>query len=164
MNFLAAEKMGRLHDALKASGFDGHALEVLLVRLLFCLFADGTGIFQPAQSAQFCQERTAVDGRTGARLAQLFQVLTRQRARSPLDEQPAAFACQWRLVSRGPPLADFDSAMREALLDACALDWSAISPAIFGSLFQSIMNSAARRNLGAHYTSEENIPADQTCF
>jgi type II restriction/modification system DNA methylase subunit YeeA len=47
--------------------------------------------------------------------------------------------------------------MREALLDACALDWSAISPAIFGSLFQSIMNAEARRNLGAHYTSEENI-------
>jgi len=47
--------------------------------------------------------------------------------------------------------------MREALLDACALDWSAISPAIFGALFQSIMDTKARRNLGAHYTSEENI-------
>jgi hypothetical protein len=47
--------------------------------------------------------------------------------------------------------------MRDALLAACALDWSRISPAIFGSLFQSIMNSDARRNLGAHYTSEENI-------
>jgi hypothetical protein len=47
--------------------------------------------------------------------------------------------------------------MREALLDACALDWSAISPAIFGSLFQSIMDDKARRNLGAHYTSEANI-------
>jgi hypothetical protein len=47
--------------------------------------------------------------------------------------------------------------MREALLDLCALDWSLISPAIFGSLFQSIMDSEARRNLGAHYTSEENI-------
>jgi hypothetical protein len=47
--------------------------------------------------------------------------------------------------------------MREALLDACALDWAAISPAIFGALFQSIMDRQARRNLGAHYTSEENI-------
>ncbi|MDP3744901.1 MAG: hypothetical protein Q8Q76_11270 [Methylotenera sp.] len=47
--------------------------------------------------------------------------------------------------------------MREALLDLCALDWSLISPAIFGSLFQSIMDSEARRNLGTHYTSEENI-------
>jgi hypothetical protein len=55
------------------------------------------------------------------------------------------------------PMADFSTAMREALLDACALDWSAISPAIFGSLFQSIMDEKARRNLGAHYTSEANI-------
>jgi type II restriction/modification system DNA methylase subunit YeeA len=54
-------------------------------------------------------------------------------------------------------MADFSTAMREALLDACALDWSAISPAIFGSLFQSIMDEKARRNLGAHYTSEANI-------
>ena len=54
-------------------------------------------------------------------------------------------------------MADFSTAMREALLDACGLDWSAISPAIFGSLFQSIMDDKARRNLGAHYTSEANI-------
>jgi hypothetical protein len=54
-------------------------------------------------------------------------------------------------------MADFSTAMREALLDACGLDWSAISPAIFGSLFQSIMDDKARRNLGAHYTSETNI-------
>ncbi len=47
--------------------------------------------------------------------------------------------------------------MREALLDLCALDWSIISPVIFGSLFQSIMYADARRNLGAHYTSEEHI-------
>ena len=162
VNFLAAEKMGRLHDALKASGFDGHALEVLLVRLLFCLFADDTGIFQPAQSLHsFVEERTAVDGSDlGARLAQLFQVLnTPEGKRSPkLDEQLSAFAyVNGGLFQEALPLADFDSAMREALPDACALDWSAISPAIFGSLFQSIMNSAARRNLGAHYTSEENI-------
>ena len=47
--------------------------------------------------------------------------------------------------------------MRESLLDCCALDWSRISPAVFGSLFQSIMDAKARRNLGAHYTSETNI-------
>ncbi len=86
VNFLAAEKMGRLHDALKASGYGqeaapgvaaGHALEVLLVRLLFCLFADDTGIFQPAQALRsFVEERTSADGSDlGARLAQLFQVL-----------------------------------------------------------------------------------------
>jgi hypothetical protein len=63
VNIRAAERMGKLHDALKASGYEGHALEVLLVRLLFCLFADDTGIFQPAQAMrQFVEERTSEDG------------------------------------------------------------------------------------------------------
>jgi len=162
VNIKAAERMGRLHDALKASGYSGHPLEVLLVRLLFCLFADDTGIFQPAQAFRtFIEERTAADGSDlGSRLAQLFQVLnTDEPKRSQaLDEQVAAFPyVNGKLFSEPLPMADFTAAMREALLDACALDWSSISPAIFGSLFQSIMDDKARRNLGAHYTSEENI-------
>ena len=55
------------------------------------------------------------------------------------------------------PMASFDSKMRQALLDCCYIDWSKISPAIFGSMFQSVMNPKERRNLGAHYTSESNI-------
>ena len=162
VNIKAAERMGRLHDALKASGYSGHALEVLLVRLLFCLFADDTGIFQPAQSFRdFVEERTAPDGSDlGPRLGQLFQVLnTHESQRSKnIDEQLGQFAyINGRLFEETLPMADFSTAMREALLDACALDWSAISPAIFGSLFQSIMDEKARRNLGAHYTSEANI-------
>ena len=171
VNIKAAERMGRLHDALKASGYTEHPLEVLLVRLLFCLFADDTGIFQPAQSFRtFIEERTAKDGTDlGSRLGQLFQVLntddgaagvgnTSNKRSKALDEQVAAFPyINGRLFAESLPMADFTSAMREALLDACALDWSSISPAIFGSLFQSIMDEKARRNLGAHYTSEENI-------
>ena len=162
VNIRAAERMGKLHDALKASGYEGHALEVFLVRLLFCLFADDTGIFQPAQAMrQLVEERTSEDGSDlGARLAQLFQVLnTPEHKRSTvLDEQLAAFPyVNGSLFAEPLPLADFNRAMRETFLDACALDWSAISPAIFGSLFQSIMDEKARRNLGAHYTSEENI-------
>ena len=162
VNIRAAERMGRLHDALKASGYTAHPLEVLLVRLLFCLFADDTGIFQPAQAFRaFIEERTAADGSDlGARLGQLFQTLNTPEARrsQALDEQVAAFPyVNGKLFEELLPMADFSAAMREALLDACALDWSAISPAIFGSLFQSIMDDKARRNLGAHYTSEENI-------
>ncbi len=162
VNVKAAERMGKLHDALKASGYVDHALEVLLVRLLFCLFADDTGIFQPAQSFRtFVEERTAVDGSDlGSRLGQLFQALNTEEGKrsKALDEQIAAFPyVNGKLFSEVLPMADFTSAMREALVDACALEWSAISPAIFGSLFQSIMDDKARRNLGAHYTSEENI-------
>jgi len=162
VNIKAAERMGHLHDALKASHYEGHPLEVLLVRLLFCLFADDTGIFQPAQAFRaFIEERTSADGSdVGPRLAQLFQVLnTPDAKRSPeLDTQLATFPyINGKLFEESLPMADFSAPMREALLDACALDWSAISPAIFGSLFQSIMDAKARRNLGAHYTSEENI-------
>ncbi len=162
VNIKAAERMGKLHDALKASGYVGHPLEVLLVRLLFCLFAEDTGIFQPASLFRaWIEERTEADGSDlGAQLALLFQVLnTPEDKRSKnLDEQIAAFPyVNGKLFEEMLPIADFDAAMREALLDCCALDWSAISPAIFGALFQSIMDAKARRNLGAHYTSEENI-------
>ncbi|HEU0189374.1 MAG TPA: DNA methyltransferase [Gallionella sp.] len=162
VNIKAAERMGRLHDALKAAGYEGHPLEVLLVRLLFCLFAEDTGIFQPASAFRaWIEERTAPDGSDfGAQLALLFQVLnTPEDKRSKnLDEQVAAFPyVNGKLFEEVLRIADFDAAMREALLDCCALDWSAISPAIFGALFQSIMDAKARRNIGAHYTSEENI-------
>jgi hypothetical protein len=170
VNRQAAEQMGRLHDLLKASGYGGetdqgrggHPLQVLLVRLLFCLFADDTGIFQPAQAFRdWLQERTAEDGSDlGPQLALLFQVLDTPAARRSkvLDEQIAAFPfVNGRLFEEPLPLASFTREMRERLLDCCRLDWGAISPAIFGALFQSIMDERARRNLGAHYTSEENI-------
>ena len=162
VNIKAAERMGKLHDALKASGYADHPLEVLLVRLLFCLFADDTGIFQPASAFRtYIEERTAPDGSDlGPLLARLFQVLNTDESKrsKALDEQLAAFPyVNGKLFAEPLPMADFTRAMREALLDACVLDWSAISPAIFGSLFQSIMDDKARRNLGAHYTSEENI-------
>ncbi len=162
VNIKAAEAMGKLHDLLLASGYDGHQLELLLVRILFCLFADDTGIFQPAQSLRaWVDERTREDGSDlGAQLAQLFQVLNTpddKRAKT-LDEQIKAFPyVNGKLFAETLPMASFDTKMRETLLDCCALDWSTISPAIFGALFQSIMNDKARRNLGAHYTSEENI-------
>jgi hypothetical protein len=71
-----------------------------------------------------------------------------------LDEFPYV---NGKLFDETLPPAAFDTAMRQALLDCCALDWSRISPAIFGSLFQSVMDPKARRNLGAHYTEEKNI-------
>lgn len=162
VNIRAAEQMGRLHDLLKASGYGGHPLELMLVRLLFCLFADDSGIFQPAQAFRtWIEERTSTDGSDlGPRLAQFFQVLNQPSHSRPrtLEEDLAAFPyVNGKLFEEPLPIASFDMKMREALLDSCALDWSAISPAIFGALFQSIMDATARRNLGAHYTSEENI-------
>jgi hypothetical protein len=161
VNLKAAERMGALHDRLKASGYEGHALELFLVRLLFCLFADDTGIF-PAQSFRdWIESDTAPDGHDlGAKLAHLFDVLNTREAQRhrTLDERLQAFPyVNGRLFEERLAIPSFDSAMRNGLLDACRLDWGRISPAIFGALFQSIMDPKARRNLGAHYTSEENI-------
>ncbi|MEX2151020.1 MAG: DNA methyltransferase [Steroidobacteraceae bacterium] len=160
-NIKAAQQLGKLHDLLKASGYEGHPLEVLLVRLLFCLFADDTGIFDKHGFREYLEQRTGEDGADlGMHLAQLFQVLNtpEDRRQNNLDEQLAAFRyVNGRLFEESLPIPAFNSAMRETLLDASVLDWSAISPAIFGSLFQSIMDKEARRNLGAHYTREVNI-------
>jgi hypothetical protein len=161
INIRAAERMGRLHDQLKDVGYTGRPLEIYLVRLLFCLFAEDTGIFQKRQFQDYVENRTTGDGSDLAHhLATLFYVLNtpyEQRLKN-LDEDLVTFPyVNGRLFDEMLPPASFDSRMREALLDLCALDWSLISPAIFGSLFQSIMDDKARRNLGAHYTSEENI-------
>jgi hypothetical protein len=161
VNVRAAEKMGAVHDGLKAAGYSGHPLEVLLVRLLFCLFADDTGIFELQSFREFVEQRTCEDGADlGPRLAELFQVLNTEAARRQknLDPQLAAFPyVNGQLFAETLPIAQFDGPLRQALLDCCALNWGAISPAIFGAMFQSVMDARARRNLGAHYTSEANI-------
>jgi hypothetical protein len=161
VNIKAAEQMGKLHDQMKDAGYSGHPLELYLVRLLFCLFAEDTGIFERQQFKDYIEERTSEDGSDLAHhISTLFQVLNtpREKRMTNLDEQLAAFPyVNGKLFEEMLPTAGFDAAMRQALLDCCSLDWSRISPAIFGSLFQSIMDKQARRNLGAHYTSEENI-------
>jgi hypothetical protein len=161
VNIKAAELMGRLHDKLEAIGYTGHALELYLVRLLFCLFADDTTIFEKDIFREFIIKRTSPDGSDLAgRLAEIFQVLNTPPANrfKNLDEDLAVFPyVNGKLFEEALPFASFDAQMRQALLDCCALDWGKISPAIFGSMFQSVMNPVERRNLGAHYTSEKNI-------
>ena len=161
VNVEAAERMGRLHDRLKAVGYSGHQLEVYLVRLLFCLFADDTGIFEHDAFVKYIVQRTNPDGSDlGLHLAKIFELLDKEPGArlTTLDEQLKGFPyVNGGLFEERLEAADFDSAMRESLIECCALDWSKISPAIFGAMFQSVMNAEERRNLGAHYTSEENI-------
>ena len=161
-NIKAAELVGLLHDALAASGYQGHDLERFLVRIVFCLFADDTGIFEPRDIfLDFIETRTSEDGSDiGARLAELFQVLNTPEAerQTTLDEDLTRFPYVNGALFDGPlSIPFFDAAMRAALLNACRFDWSNISPAIFGALFQSVMEPAERRAQGAHYTTEQNI-------
>jgi hypothetical protein len=160
-NIKAAELMGKLHDRLEEIGYVGHPLEVYLVRILFLLFAEDTTIFNKQQFQDYIEQRTSDDGSDlASKLQELFQVLNTAPANrfKNLDEQLADFPyVNGKLFEEILPSASFDTKMRQALLDCCYIDWSKISPAIFGSMFQSVMNPKERRNLGAHYTSETNI-------
>ncbi|MEA2110990.1 MAG: DNA methyltransferase [Campylobacterota bacterium] len=161
VNIKAALLMGELHDELKAIGYEGHPLEHLLVRLLFLLFAEDTSIFEKRIFTEFIEERTHEDGSDiGAKLAELFQVLNTPESKrlKTRDEVLSVFPyVNGKLFEEFLPIVAFDATMRNTLLECCYIDWSKISPAIFGSLFQSIMDKEHRRNLGAHYTSEANI-------
>lgn len=162
VNIAASELMGELHDALAESGYKGHELELFLVRVLFMLFADDTGIFETRDSLlDFIESRTREDGSdVGPWLNRLFEVLDtpEDQRQKNLDEDLQNFPyINGALFSGHLRTADFNAEMRETLLEACRFNWSAVSPAIFGSLFQSVMNANERRSKGAHYTTEKNI-------
>ena len=156
----AARVMASLYEELEASGYPDHDASIFLVRILFCLYADDADVWDERDLfQQFIEAQTREDGSDlGAQLAWLFQVLNQDKRMSNL---PAAVA-QFPYVNGGvfgetiqtPVLT---AKMRTKLLDACGFNWAAISPAIFGSLFQAVKNKAARRELGEHYTTETNI-------
>lgn len=165
INQEAVEAIGELHDALKRDNYTGEKLEVFLVRLLFCLFADDTGIFQPKDSFHdLIDYHTKPDGSdVGTVLDELFATLNdkAENRRSRLAQHFAIFPyVNGKLFEAHHRPPAFDTAMRSQLLTLCGLDWGAISPAIFGAMFQTVIELDAnnrRRQLGAHYTSEANI-------
>jgi hypothetical protein len=161
-NAKASKLMGQLHEALAATDYDGHDLEVLLVRLLFILFADDTRIFNNKdQFFDLVERRTSADGSdTGRWLGDLFEVLNtpEDKRQSTLDGDLAEFPyINGRLFEERIRPVTFDNAMRGILLDACEFDWGDVSPAIFGGLFESVIDKVTRRKQGAHYTPEDAI-------
>jgi hypothetical protein len=164
VNFRAAQRVGVLHDRLFASGFRGHSLEMFMVRIVYCLFADKTGIFQNRDQFSFLvQERSLENGSNlGAQLAYLFQILnTPVEARAAnLDEELITLPyVNGGLFADNLPIPTFDIHGRNDLIACFNFDWSLVSPAIFGSMFEAVMSNDPdkRHSLGAHYTSETNI-------
>ena len=162
VNRKGSELMGRLHNALAADGYVGHDLERLLVRLLFILFADDTGIFERKdQFLTFLEQRTSPDGRDlGRWLGELFQTLDTppDRRQHGLDPDLADFPyINGELFRERIAMPSFDHKMRDMLLDASLFHWGDVSPAIFGSLFESVIDKVTRRKQGAHYTPEQAI-------
>lgn len=161
VNVKAAEAMAKLHNQLKDDNYTGHDLELLLVRLVFCMFADDSGIFEHGQLKDYVQNRTQEDGSDlGSRLADIFQTLNKPKEfrQHSLDEDLKSLEyINGGLFEEAIQTPHFTAQMRHDLLKAMELDWSKVSPAIFGSMFQGVMDKEQRRNLGAHYTSEKNI-------
>jgi hypothetical protein len=172
VNESAARKIAQLHDAMRSGGYTGADLERYLVRLVFCLFAEDTGIFERrGDFGRYLRQHSREDGTDldGA-LQNLFDTLNRPRAKRAKNLPPELqdFAYINGSVFDGQlAVCYFDSSARQILLDCSeSFDWSQISPAIFGSLFQAVIHhddegvtrkSTKRRELGAHYTSETNI-------
>lgn len=160
-NRKAAELMGKLHDKLLENGYSGHQLELFLTRLLFCMFAEDTGIFAKNSFREFIENQTDESGRDlGSQINYLFELFDtpNEERQKNLDESFTQFPyINGSIFTEQLKTAHFDRSMREMLLDACAFDWSLISPSIFGSMFQASMDVSKRGELGAHFTSETNI-------
>ena len=160
VNIAIAEKMGHLHDLLEDSGYRGKDLEHLLVRLIFCLFADNTGTFMRDSFLNFVADRSKSSDFSAA-LMRLFEILNtpEEKRDSNLPEDLAKFPYVNGGLFRAPlsRTPSFTNAMVKELQNIAEHDWSKISPAIFGALFQSVMDKKHRRQIGAHYTTEQNI-------
>lgn len=157
----AARLMAGLWEELEGTGYGDHEASVFLVRTLFALYADDAGVWERDLFYEFIATRTAEDGSDlGSQLAFLYQVMAQEpsRRQKNLDELVARFPYVNGGVFNEPlPIPALDAGMRKRLLEACDVNWSAISPAIFGSLFQAVKDKKARRELGEHYTTETNI-------
>ena len=157
----AAKLMADFHNEIAKTGYSGHDLEVFLIRILFCLFADDTGIFPKDHFRNYIDTRISKDGSDlGIHLMQIFNVLNtpKEKRQTNLDEQLMSFD----YINGGifaeqiaPVFLDVTAYLK--LRKCCSFDWSKISASIFGSLFQGVMDENQRRHLGAHYTSEINI-------
>ena len=170
INLRAVAIMDDLHDALEAGGYEGHDLERFLVRVLFCLFAQCTGIFEREAFRLFIEDRTKSDGSDlGVHLEQLFDVLNTpaDKRQKNLDETLAAFPyVNGDLFAERLSFADFNRDMRNSLLACTRFDWSQISPAIFGSLFQGTMEDEGAAAIGQplHQRARHSQGGARRCF
>ena len=167
INRQATEMVARLHQAFISDGVDADELALFLTRLIFCFFADDTGIFgQKNLLDNLLQNEARPDGSDLNQVfTMLFDTLNTENRSSRLPESYAAFAyINGDLFSQSIRIPYFDENLYNLVVRCNNLDWSEISPAIFGSMFQSVLDiddtadsDDKRREFGAHYTSEKNI-------
>lgn len=163
----ASEKMGRLFDHIrKHNDFDTaddiHALNIFLTRLLFCLYAEDTGIFKPDQFHNIIDSTTNVDGSdVDSVLFDLFEVLDLPESSAERKNKPTHLTAfpyvNGSLFEYQFAVPVFNARTRRILLECARLNWAEINPDIFGSMFQAVIDPEQRGSLGQHYTSVSNI-------
>ena len=160
----AVERIRELHKYLKTAckHFDRAALNKFCVRLMFCLYAQDAGIFEPKQFVDYFKLNESVDRRDHSReLIELFTVLD-----TPKDQRPSELRAELaafpyvngdlfkNAAGEVPPL---ENAARLAIVKAAEFDWIDVSPPIFGDMFESVLDDDERQSGGMHYTSIDNI-------
>ena len=161
----AARKMGKLFDAIKADnpGFNEHALNVFMARLLFCFFAEDSGILPEDQMfTDLLEETTLEDGSDMAEVfARVFRIMNMPEDAPSRKELPVRYTVfpyvNGGLFAHDVPVPVFSKKSRDAVLVAGHQDWSEINTDIFGNMFQACQDPEKREELGEHYTSVPNI-------
>lgn len=160
-NIQAAAAIGRLHDALKEEGiYEEHELRLFITRLLFLFFADDSAVFQRNYLFQDFLENCKEADTLGDKLNQLFEFLNtpdQKRSKTQSEKFKGFEYVNGGLFKERLRTFDFTAKQHRALIDCGNFDWRNISPEIFGTLFQSVMDAQERREAGAHYTEAANI-------
>jgi hypothetical protein len=157
---VAAKLMANLYLELSSHGFDGHETSIFLNRILFLLFGDDTGMWEKNLFVNLVMQTKEDGSDVGDTLDKLFEVLNTDIANrnSNISNSLKGFPyVNGGIFSEKISIIDFNKSMRIALVNAANYDWSTINPTIFGALFQLVKDKETRRELGEHYTSEENI-------
>jgi hypothetical protein len=159
VNQEAARRIANVYDAIERKGYKSEDIAILLARILFCMFAEDTGIFESKQFENYIRNNTNGEN-LGNKLAELFDILNtdeknRKTTNNDLNKFPYVNGDLFN--TKLSKIPETNNALRDALLNCCSYGWADISPVIFGALFQAVIHNEDRRSLGAHFTSEKNI-------
>jgi hypothetical protein len=162
LNIFATKLLSEVHDALEDERYKGHFLQVFMTRILFCLYAEDTGIFEDRIFTELVEKNPSDGQYLGAELNSLFSWLNTDDKARKKQQKPTALIAKFPYVNGGLfvdelPTTTLSSTLYKALLDCCYFYWGNIDPVIFGSLFQGLEDSEERRAGGQHYTAENNI-------
>jgi type I restriction-modification system DNA methylase subunit len=156
----AAKLMANLYLELESHGFEGHETSIFLVRLLFLLFGDDTGMWSKNLFLKLVMDTKEDGSDVGPTFDKLYEVLNTAPENRAKNLPPSIKEFPYvngNIFAEKIAVIDFNKKMRKALVEVANYDWTTINPTIFGSLFQLIKSKEERGQLGEHYTTEENI-------